>query len=222
MLCSFFLVAFSILHLPLIFVSLTIMFLSVVFLGLIPCRTLCLLDWVIASFSMLGKFSAVTSSNIFSGLFSLSSPSGTKSFECWCFWHCLRGVLNCAHFLSFFFFILFISSDFQHSGHLYVFLLRLFCYWFLLLHFSFHFLFNSGCSLFSSLKTFCNFSYCTAFSQVLESSLFSFTWTLSQVNCLYPLHSVVFLGFCLVPLKHISFLSHFVLNSICVFVYVVA
>ena len=39
--------------------------------------SLCFLDLVDYLFHMLGKFSAITSSNIFSGPFSFSSPSGT-------------------------------------------------------------------------------------------------------------------------------------------------
>ena len=112
--CSFFLVAFNILYL--IFVSLTIMFLSVVFLGLIPCRILyaCWIGWWLP-FPCWGNFQVLTL-QISSQASSLSLHLlGALSCECWCVWHCLRGVLNCPGFLSFFFFILFHNSDFQRS-----------------------------------------------------------------------------------------------------------
>ena len=70
--CHFSLVAFNILSLSLIFVSLITMCLSVFLLGYILPGIL-----LPVSFSMLGKFSAIISSNIFSGPISLSSPSGT-------------------------------------------------------------------------------------------------------------------------------------------------
>ena len=75
--CHFSLVAFNILSLSLIFVSLITMCLSVFLLGFILPGTLCASwTWLTISFPMLGKFSAIISSNVFLGLFSLSS-SGT-------------------------------------------------------------------------------------------------------------------------------------------------
>ena len=53
------------------------MCLGVFLLGFILPGTLHFLDMVDHIFPMLGKFSAITSSNIFSGPFSLSSPAGT-------------------------------------------------------------------------------------------------------------------------------------------------
>ena len=66
---SFLLLIFS--HLSLIFVSLITMCLVVFLLGFILLGTLCA-SWarLIISFPMLGKFSAIISSNIFSGYFS--------------------------------------------------------------------------------------------------------------------------------------------------------
>ena len=76
--CHFSLVAFSNFSLSLIFINLITMCLSVFLLGLILTGTLCTSwTWVAISFPMLGKFSSIISSNIFSCPFSLSSPSGT-------------------------------------------------------------------------------------------------------------------------------------------------
>ena len=76
--CHFPFVAFDILSLPLIFVSLSIMCLVVFLLGFILPGTLCASwTWLTISFPTLGKFSTIISLNIFSGTFSPSSPSGT-------------------------------------------------------------------------------------------------------------------------------------------------
>ena len=75
--CHFPLVAFDILSLPLIFVSVITMCLCVFLLEFIlPGTIWASWTWLVISFPMLGKFSAMTSSSIFSGPFSLSSPSG--------------------------------------------------------------------------------------------------------------------------------------------------
>ena len=72
--CHFPLVAFNILFLSLIFVSLITMYLVEFFLGFILPGTLCASwTWLIP---ILGKFSTIISSNIFSGPFFLSPPSG--------------------------------------------------------------------------------------------------------------------------------------------------
>ena len=64
--------------LSLTFVNLIAMCLGVFLLGLLLYGTLCASwTWVTVFFSMLGKFSAISSSNIFSGPFSLSSSSET-------------------------------------------------------------------------------------------------------------------------------------------------
>ena len=76
--CCFSLAAFNILSFSLILVSLITVCLSVFLLGYILSGTLCFLDLVDCFFSLvIGKFSAIFSSNIFSGLFYLSSASGT-------------------------------------------------------------------------------------------------------------------------------------------------
>ena len=75
--CSFSPAAFNICSLCLIFVSLINMCLGVLHLGFILFGTLWVSwAWVAISFPILGKFSAIISSSIFSGPFSLSSPSG--------------------------------------------------------------------------------------------------------------------------------------------------
>ena len=63
--CCFSLADFNILSLYLVFVSLVSMCLGVFLLGFILYGTLCLLDLTI-SFSLLGKFSSIISSKIFS------------------------------------------------------------------------------------------------------------------------------------------------------------
>ena len=75
--CHFSLDAFRILSLSLIFVNLITKCTGVFLLGFILPGTLCFLDLVDYFFPMLGKFSAITSSNIFSDPFSLSFPSET-------------------------------------------------------------------------------------------------------------------------------------------------
>ena len=70
--CCFFIAAFKILSLCLIFAIVYIMCLAVDLFGFILFKTL-----LSISFPKLGEFSAITSSNKFSAPFSLSSPSGT-------------------------------------------------------------------------------------------------------------------------------------------------
>ena len=70
--CHFSLVAFYILSLSLIFVSLITECLGVFLLGFILPGTLCAsCTWLTISFPILGNFPAISSSNIFSDLFSL-------------------------------------------------------------------------------------------------------------------------------------------------------
>ena len=77
--CYFSLFAFNNFSLSLIFVNLITMCLGMFLLGFILPGTLCASwTWVAISFPMLGKFSTLISSNIFSGPFSLSFPSGTR------------------------------------------------------------------------------------------------------------------------------------------------
>ena len=83
--CHFSLIAFNNFSLSLIFVNLITMCLGMFLLRFILPGTLCTSwTWVAIYFPMLGKFLTVISSNIYSGPFSLSSPSGTPISECWC------------------------------------------------------------------------------------------------------------------------------------------
>ena len=76
--CCFSLAAVNILSLCLIFVSLISMCLGMFLLGFILCGTLCASwTWLTISFSVLGKFSTIISSKIFSYSFFFSSSSGT-------------------------------------------------------------------------------------------------------------------------------------------------
>ena len=76
--CRLSLAAFNNFSLSLIFASLITMCLGVFLLGFILYGTYCASwTWVAISLPMLRKFSTIISSNIFSGPFSLSSPSGT-------------------------------------------------------------------------------------------------------------------------------------------------
>ena len=81
--CCFSLAAFNILSLCLVFVSLISMCLGVFLLGFILYRTLCTSwTWLTISFSMLGKFSTIISSKIFSYPFFFSSAAATaKSLQ---------------------------------------------------------------------------------------------------------------------------------------------
>ena len=72
--CHFSLVAFNNFSLSLIFANLITVCLGVFLLGFILYGILCASwTWVAISFPMLGKFSTIISSNIFSGSFSLFS-----------------------------------------------------------------------------------------------------------------------------------------------------
>ena len=80
--CCFSLVAFNILSLSLVFVSLISMCLGIFLLGFILYRTLCASwTWLTISFSIFGKFSTIISSKIFSYPFFFSSSSGTPIIQ---------------------------------------------------------------------------------------------------------------------------------------------
>ena len=115
--CCFSLVTFYILSLSLIFVSLITMCLDMLLPGFILPGTLCAsLTWLTISFPMLGKFSAIISSNIFSGPFSLYFPSGTPKMQMFIHLMLSQRSLRLSLFLFFsFFYILYCGSDFHHS-----------------------------------------------------------------------------------------------------------
>ena len=80
--CCFSLAAFNILSLFLVFVSLISMCLGVFLLGFILYGILCASwTWLTVSFSMLGKFSTIISSKIFSYPFFFSSAAAAKSLQ---------------------------------------------------------------------------------------------------------------------------------------------
>ena len=80
--CCFSLAAFNICSLCLIFVNLINIYLGVFCLGFILFGTLWVSwTWVIICFPILGKFSTIISSSIFSWSFFLSSSSGTPMIQ---------------------------------------------------------------------------------------------------------------------------------------------
>jgi len=139
----FSLVAFNILSLSLIFVSLITMCLDVFLFGFILPGTLCTSwTWLTISFPMFGKFSAIIFSNIFSGPFSVSSPSGTPIIQMLVHLMLPQRSLRLSSFLSILYSVLrqwFIPLC--PPGHLSVLLPQLFCYGFLIVYCS------SVCSL---------------------------------------------------------------------------
>ena len=138
----------------LIFDSLINMCLGMFPLGLILYRTLWA-SWtcLTISFPMVGKFSTINSSNIFSARFFYSSSSGSPII-----WMLMRLMLSQSSLkLSSILFILFSFSALWQlfpplylSGHLSVLLSQLLCYWFLVGYFKFQLLCCSSlfvCSL---------------------------------------------------------------------------
>ena len=82
--CCFSLAVFNICHLCLIFINLINMCLGEFHIGFILFGILWVSwTWVIISFPILGKFSTIISSSIFSWSFFLSSSSGTPMIRCW-------------------------------------------------------------------------------------------------------------------------------------------
>ena len=80
--CCFSLAAFNICYLCLIFVNLINMCLGEFHIGFILFGILCVFwTWVIISFPILGEFSTIISSSIFSWPFFLSSSSGTPIIQ---------------------------------------------------------------------------------------------------------------------------------------------
>ena len=121
-------------YLSLIFLSLITMFLR---MFLLP-GTLCFLDLVDYLLSCVQEVFRYSSSNIFSGPFSLSSPSGTPIM--WMLM-CLMLFQRSLRLSSFLFILasIFCSEavgfpPFHPLGHLSILLPLLFCYWFLLVY----------------------------------------------------------------------------------------
>ena len=174
------------------------MFLGVSLLGFVLPGTLyASWTWSPISFPVLGKFSAIISSNIFSGPFSLFS-----------FWDAIMQMLvhlilslrslGCLHFFFFSFFCLYSVvwpwfPPFWPPSHLFIILPHLFCCWFLLVYYS------SVCSLVLIGLWYTFLASSPLFSWNPGSSSVSLFWILFLEGCLLPLHLVAFLGFYLVP-----------------------
>ena len=154
--CCFSHVALNILSLSLIFVILITMCLSGFLLGLILPGTLyASWTWLTISFSMLEKFSAIISSNIFLDPFSCTSPSGTPITQVF-----MRLVLSFRPLrFSLFLFSVFCSMAVISTSLSRSFICTsasLFCYGFLLAYYSSVYLFFSSSG--SLLNISCIFS----------------------------------------------------------------
>ena len=106
--CCFSLAAFNIFSLCLIFVSLINMCLVVFCLGFILFRILWVSwTWMAISLPILGKFSTIISSSIFSSPFFLSSSSGTPMIQMFWYLALLQRSLGLSSFLliPFYFFL---------------------------------------------------------------------------------------------------------------------
>ena len=126
----FSLAAFNILSLCLVFVSLISMCLGMFFLVFILCGTLCA-SWtqLTISFSVLGKFSSIISSKIFSYPIFFSSSSGTSIIQISvCLILSQRSLRLFSVLFIFFYFILLFRSYFHH----FIFQLTdsFFCFWY--------------------------------------------------------------------------------------------
>ena len=118
MLFGFFsLAAFNTFSLYLVFDSLINMCLGLFLLGFFLCCTLCTSwTWLTISFPMLGKFSTIISSNIFSVPFFFFSSSGTPPYNLnVCAFNVVSDVSETVHSFHSFFFILLCGSYFHHS-----------------------------------------------------------------------------------------------------------
>ena len=133
------LVAFNILTLCLVFVSVISICIGMFLLGFALYGILSASwTWLTISFSLLGKFSTIISSKIFSYPFFFSSSSGTHII--WMLVHLIlsRGLRDYPQF--FLFFLLYsalqkLFPPFYLPGHWFILLLQIFCYWNLLEYF---------------------------------------------------------------------------------------
>ena len=124
--------AFNILSLCLVFVSLISMCLGMFLLGFILCGTPCASwTWLTISFSILGKFSTIISSKIFSHPFFFFSSSETPIIQMLVHLIWSQRSLRLSSVL-FILFTLFCSSEvfppFYLPSHWFILLLQIFCY----------------------------------------------------------------------------------------------
>ena len=165
-------------------------------------------SWVTVSFTMLGMFSAIMTSNIFSGPFSLPFPCGDPyNANVGAFYivpEVSNTVLTSFHSSSF---ILFQSSDFHHSVFQLIYLFFFLTYSAIdssgiIFHFNYcivhlYLFFRYLCQTF----LISSWSVPPFFPWDLGLSLLSLFWIVFWVDCLSPLHLIVFLGLDLVPLS---------------------
>ena len=123
------------------FVSLISMCLDLFLVRFILYGTVCSSwTWLTISFSILGKFSTMSSSKIFSYPFFFSSSSGTPIIQMLVHLILSQGSLRLPSIL-FILFTLFCSSEvisyILSSSSWFILLLQMFCYWFLLEYFNF-------------------------------------------------------------------------------------
>ena len=103
---------------------------------------------------------------------------GSLKFECWCVWHCLRGLWDYPQFFSFFF-LLYSSLQklfppFYLPAHWLILLLQIFWYWFLLEYFLISLIvFVSVCLFFNSSRSL--LIDCHIFSILFSRFLIIFT-----------------------------------------------
>ena len=198
----FSLVAFSILSLPL-FLSVWLLYILVCSSLSLSCLGLCASwTWLTISSPILGKSSAITSSNIFSGPFSLSSSSVTPIMRMLVhLMFYLRGFLGCLHpFYSNFCILswavistILFSRSLVHSSASVILPLIISSV-----------LFISVCLFFSSSRSLVNISWIfSKFVSKFFPEILNLHYHYSEFFflecCLSPPHLVVFLGFYLVP-----------------------
>jgi len=143
---------------------------------------------------MLGKFSTVISSKIFSYPFFSSLLLGPLLFKCWCIWYCPRGLCKYPQFCSFFLLYSALQKlfpPFYLPAHWFILMLQII----LLLIPSRVFLisvtvlFVCVCLFFNSSRSLLTDSWISPFCfQGFWSSWLSLFWILFQVVGLFPLH----------------------------------
>ena len=217
--CCFSLAAFNICSLCLIFVNLINMCLGVFGLGFILFGTFWVSwTWVIISFSILGKFSTIISSSIFSWSFFLSSSSGTPMIQMLGTLTLSQRSLRLSSFLLILFSSLFhVFPPFYLLPYLSYLLPPLFYYWFPpecfeLIYFIIHYILTLLLFLLGPCKPFLHLLNPCLQAIYCNSNLFSRfgSFSLSLFRFLYQVYSLSFYQvdslFCLVWWRFILFL----------------